>query len=65
MSESELEMIKDIKISTRRNLEGYALGPGLREDIDERAQIEKQIVEALDGLEGDYVGEYYPLSTSK
>ena len=41
MSESELEMIKDIKISTRRNLEGYALGPGLREDIDERAQIEK------------------------
>ena len=31
MSDQELELIKDIKMSVRRNLRNYAMGPGIRE----------------------------------
>ena len=61
LGEQESEMIKDVKISVRRNLEGYALGPGLRENQNERSIIEEKIRKSLEELEGDYKGQYYPL----
>ena len=38
------------------------MAPGFREDQDEREKVEKLIVECLEGLEGDYKGEYYELA---
>lgn len=37
MTDDEMEMISDVAIAVRRNLEGYALPPGFREDKGERA----------------------------
>ena len=37
MTDDEIEMISDLQIAVRRNLEGYALPPGFREDKNERA----------------------------
>ena len=37
MADDYMAKISDLKISVRRNLEGYALPPGFREEKNERA----------------------------
>jgi len=53
------EFIVSTRIRVGRNLAGYPLGAGVNHK--ELMEIEKKIVEGLNGLEGDLAGKYYPL----
>eukprot|EP01083_Nonionella_stella_P065172 170522_1 len=47
------------RIRVARNLSGYPLTPGL--SLEQRTEIESKVVEALNTLEDDLSGTYYPL----
>ena len=52
--------ILSTRIRVARNLKGYALTPGL--SYFDRLEVEKKVVEVLEGLGGDLKGRYFPLS---
>jgi creatine kinase/arginine kinase len=53
-------MIKSTRIRVGRNLDAYPLGPGVT--AEQRNEIEKKVSTALQSLEGDLKGTYYPLN---
>ena len=59
-TEDDAKMIKSTRIRVGRNLDGYPLGPGITND--QRKEIEKKVVEALQSFKGDLAGTYYPLN---
>jgi len=59
-SEEEAKLIRSTRIRVGRNLDGFALGPGLR--ASDRAKIESTVIKALDSFDGDLKGKYYSLS---
>jgi len=50
------------RIRTGRSIKGFALPPSI--SATQRAELEKIVVGALKGLEGDLKGDYYPLAGS-
>jgi protein-arginine kinase len=57
----EGEAILSSRIRVGRNLEGFALSPGISQQ--DRLKVENKIVDALLSLSGDLKGDYYPLSS--
>jgi len=53
------EYVISTRIRVGRNLAGVPFAPGINKE--ERDEVERRIVEALEGLEGDLAGTYYPL----
>ena len=60
-SQEDAAMIKSTRIRVGRNLDGYPLGPGITNE--QRVQIEKSVVQALQSFTGDLAGTYYPLNS--
>ena len=58
--EEDAKMIKSTRIRVGRNLANYPLGPGITKE--QRLEIEEKVSKALQGMEGDLKGNYYPLS---
>lgn len=56
----EGKYIVSTRIRVGRNLKGYAFAPAISQE--ERREVEKKIVSALNDLSGDLNGTYYPLS---
>ena len=54
------ERIISTRIRVGRNLDGFAFPPGITSGP--RAELERQVVEALQSLSGDLAGTYHPLS---
>lgn len=57
----EGKFIRSTRIRVARNLKGYPLPPKV--NAEQRLEIERKIVEALNTLEGDLAGTYYSLSS--
>ncbi len=55
----EGQFILSTRIRVGRNVENFPLGPAISKE--ERDQIESNVVEALEQLDGELEGEYYPL----
>jgi len=53
--------VRSCRIRTGRNIRGFCLPPAISRA--ERRAVERAIVEALEGLEGELVGTYYPLTS--
>jgi creatine kinase len=51
--------VKSARIRTGRSVKGFCLPPSISRA--ERREVEKIVVDALGGLEGDLAGTYYPL----
>jgi len=51
--------VKSARIRTGRSVKGFCLPPSISRA--ERREVERIIVDALAGLEGDLAGVYYPL----
>ena len=60
-SEADDKMIRSTRIRVGRNLDGYPLGPGVSKE--QRVEIEKKVVEALNKFDGDLKGTFYSLAT--
>jgi len=52
--------VKSTRIRVGRNLDGFGLSPGITKA--HRAEFEKLMTKAFEGLEGDLAGTYYPLT---
>lgn len=52
--------IVSTRIRVGRNLLGFPLGAGMTRQ--QRVEVEKKIVSTLQNLDGEFAGEYYPLS---
>jgi len=52
-------MIKSFRVRVARNLDGFPFGPGLNRQ--QRLEVEKKIIAALKGLDGELEGKYYSL----
>jgi len=52
--------VRSCRIRTGRSIRGLCLPPAISRA--ERREVEKSIVEALDGLSGELSGKYYPLT---
>jgi protein-arginine kinase len=65
LSIDDLDQNGDFVISTRirvgRNFEKYAFPSAI--STEDRAKLEKEIIDVLNGLDGDLKGEYYSLET--
>jgi hypothetical protein len=57
----EAKLIKSTRIRVGRNLADYPLGPGITKE--QRNEIEKKVVEALNSFSGELKGKYYSLSS--
>lgn len=55
----ESAMVNSTRIRVGRNLAGFPLGPGVTKE--QRNQIMKTVVEALNNFEGDLKGKFYSL----
>ncbi len=53
-------MINSTRIRVGRNLAGFPFAPAISQE--QRLEVERRILEALQGLEGDLAGQYYPLT---
>ena len=60
-SEADDKMIRSTRIRVGRNLDGYPLGPGVSKE--QRVEIEKKVVEALNKFDGDLKGTFYSLGS--
>lgn len=60
---SEQKLIKSTRIRVGRNLADYPLGPGLSKE--QRLEVEKKVVEAVNKFEGELSGKYYSLGSLK
>jgi hypothetical protein len=63
LPEDEQKMIKSTRIRVGRNLADFALGPGITNE--QRKEIMNKVVEALNTLEGDLAGKFYPIAGMK
>ncbi len=54
-------MIISTRIRLDRNLANFPLGPGVTNE--QRNEIEAKVTKALEKLEGETVGNYFPLHT--
>ena len=52
--------VRSCRVRTARSLRGLCLSPAISRA--ERREVERLLVDALDGLSGDLAGTYYPLS---
>ena len=54
-------MIVSTRVRVGRNLADFPLGPGVSKE--QRVEVEKKVVEALNSFEGDLKGKFYSLAT--
>eukprot|EP00915_Cephaloidophora_sp_WS-2016_P003978 GHVH01005372.1.p1 GENE.GHVH01005372.1~~GHVH01005372.1.p1 ORF type:complete len:242 (-),score=41.96 GHVH01005372.1:655-1380(-) len=60
VSNDEAAMVKSTRIRVGRNLNEFALGPGISNE--DRKKIMNYVVEACNKFEGDLAGKFYPLA---
>lgn len=61
--DEEGAFIVSTRVRVGRNLKDFPFNPGISRK--ERLEVERRVVEALESLEGDLSGKYYPLSGMK
>lgn len=52
--------IHSTRVRVGRNIEGFGLSPGITRE--QRQEMEKLMVKAFQSLDGEFAGEYYPLT---
>ena len=60
-SEEDDKMIVSTRVRVGRNLADFPLGPGVSKE--QRLEVEKKVVEALNSFEGELKGKFYSLAT--
>lgn len=55
--------IHSTRIRVGRNIEGFGLSPGITKE--QRQEMEQLMIKAFQSLEGEFAGEYYPLTGMK